>query len=129
MPVTRLTTEEWVHAPRLPLGDPYLGTCHARPGEASQPSETEQRELCNYGYARGRCDRFPEECADAVRFSVSGETEGRVQLVWILEKSHAPAEFGTLEYAAGRISDAGPLLSAQATAFLRSYRPHPALPA
>ena len=37
--------------------------------------------------------------ADAVRFSVSGNAEGIVKIVWILEKDHAPVEHGLLEYA------------------------------
>ena len=112
--------------PRFPLGDPFGGACHAQPAEIVEPSETRQHELCNYGYARGRCDRFPGgSAADAVRFSVTDETPTRVLLVYVVEKDHAPVEHGTLEYA---ISDGflnGPsisdVLAQQARAFLESY--------
>jgi hypothetical protein len=82
--------------------------------------------LCNYGYARDRCDRFPGgSAADAVRFSVTDETPSRVLLVYVVEKDHAPVAHGTLEYAISDgllngppISDA---LAHQARAFLESY--------
>jgi hypothetical protein len=121
MPVARLERGDWIHAPRLPLGDPYRGVCHALESEPFEPSESEQRELCNCGYARGRCNRLPENAPDAVRFSITGDADGRVQIVWVIEKDHSPAEFGTLEYAGGRLSSAGPLLAAQANAFINSY--------
>ncbi len=119
LPVTRLTTDEWIHAPRLPLGAPHGGVCKAQPGDPFVPSETEQRELCNCGYARGRCARLPEGSADAVRFSVVNE----LQIVWVVERDHAPAEFGTLAYLDGKIiapsCDAAPLLIEQAEAFVK----------
>jgi hypothetical protein len=94
--------------PRLPLGHAWAGVCVA-PGFAShEPEETEQREICNTGYARGRCGRFPSNAeADAVRFSA--DQDGR--LVYILEKNHAPVRHG-------RVSDLleSPLLE-QARAF------------
>jgi hypothetical protein len=62
------------------------------PGFTShEPEETEQREICNTGYARGRCDRFPTDAeADAVRFSSNRDGT----LVYILEKDHAPVRHG-----------------------------------
>jgi hypothetical protein len=77
--------------PRLPLGQAWQGVCVA-PGFASQePEEAEQREICNIGYARGRCGRFPSNAeADAIRFSA--DREGA--LVFILEKDHAPVRYG-----------------------------------
>src|SRR5437870_1571679 len=69
-------------SPRLPLGDPYYGTCLARPKELFDPPEAVQRDLCNCGYARGRCDHFTDDAAaDAVRFSVTGDESGIVRLV------------------------------------------------
>jgi len=119
LPVTRLTTDEWIHAPRLPLGAEFRGVCKARPDDPLVPPDARQRELCNCGYARGRCDRLPQGSADAVRFSVVSE----VQIVWVLERNHAPAEFGTLAYFDGRIiapsCAAAPLLVEQAEAFVR----------
>jgi hypothetical protein len=125
-PSRRLEISGWVRPPRLPLGDPFGGACHAQPADVIEPPEARQRELCNCGYARGRCDRFPGDGApDAVRFSVIDETPARLLVVYVLEKDHAPAEFGTLEYAVDdarldgpRISD---ILVLQARAFLESY--------
>jgi hypothetical protein len=114
------------------LGDQFGGACHAHPADIVEPPETHQRELCNCGYARTRCDRFPGgSAADAVRFSVTDDTPTRLLVVYVLEKDHAPVEFGTLEY---NVADAhleeprnivGPriseVLARQARAFLESY--------
>ena len=64
------------------------------PGFAShEPEEQEQREICNTGYARGRCAKFPANAeADAVRFSA--DRDGVV--VYILEKDHAPLRHGVV---------------------------------
>ena len=126
VPSRRLEIAGWVRPPRFPLGDPFGGACHAQPAEIVEPPEARQRELCNCGYARGRCDRFPGDSAgDAVRFSVTEDIASKVSVVYIVEKDHAPAEHGTLEYL---IEDArldGPpisdILVQQALAFLESY--------
>lgn len=76
---------------RAPLGGMFQGECEKR--------GTGEARLCNFGYARGRCRHFPDESgADAVRFSVAGNADGVVQVVWILEKDHAPLDHGVLEY-------------------------------
>jgi hypothetical protein len=125
MPAEPLEAAEWLHAPRLPLGDAYRGVCHAQPQDLFEPTESHQRDLCNCGYARGRCGRLADGAPDAVRFSVSGNAEERLRIVWIVEKDCSPVEFGTLDYAGGKLSSenfsATPLLTAQATAFIRSY--------
>jgi hypothetical protein len=126
VPSRRLEITGWVRPPRFPLGDPFGGACHARPAEVVEPPEARQRELCNCGYARGRCDRFPGNgAADAVRFSVTEDSPARLLVVYVVEKNHAPAEHGTLEYAiadsrleATHVSD---ILGQQARAFLESY--------
>lgn len=126
MPSRLLEITGWVRPPRFPLGDLFGGACHAHPADIIEPPEAHQRELCNCGYARGRCDRFPaDNAADAVRFSITDETPATVALVYVVEKDHAPAEFGTLEYAVddarldgAQISD---VLVQQAHAFLESY--------
>jgi hypothetical protein len=123
MPLRRLDITGWVRPPRYPLGDLFSGTCHAKP---SDPAEGSQNELCNCGYARSRCDRFPGPSApDAVRFSVTDDTPNRLLIVYVVEKDHAPVEFGTLEYLIAdsrlhgpRVSD---VLAQQARAFLESY--------
>jgi hypothetical protein len=107
------------------LGDAFGGTCHAQPSELTQPTEPRQRELCNCGYARGRCDRFPGGDADAVRFSVTGDTPSQLSLIYVVEKDHAPAEFGTLQYSVDGALLEGPNIGEvrvqQARAFLQSY--------
>ena len=126
VPSRRLEAAGWVRPPRFPLGDSFGGTCHARPSDIIEPPEAHQRELCNCGYARSRCDRFPGGGApDAVRFSVTDDTPTRLLLVYVIEKDHAPAEFGTLEYAVGDARLDGlaitEILAQQARAFLDSY--------
>jgi hypothetical protein len=108
------------------LGDPFGGACHAHPADIVEPPEAQQRELCNCGYARTRCDRFPGGSApDAVRFSVTGDTAARLLVVYVVEKDHAPTEFGTLEYSVDNAHLDGPpisdVLAQQARAFLESH--------
>jgi len=108
------------------LGDPFGGACHAHPTEIIEPSEAQQREVCNCGYARGRCDRFPGGgAADAVRFSVTEDSPTRLLVVYVVEKDHAPAAFGTLEYLVPDFHLGGApisnVLQQQARAFLESY--------
>ena len=126
VPSRRLEIAGWVRPPRLPLGDPFGGSCHALPAEVIEPPEARQRELCNCGYARGRCDRFPAASpGDAVRFSILGETRTALAIVYVVEKDHAPAEYGTLEYVIAEARLEGPpigdILTQQARAFLESY--------
>lgn len=52
-----------------------------------------------------------------MRFSVTGDPDGRVMLIYILEKDHAPMEHGFLDYA----TDAREPLASQARAFVDSY--------
>ncbi len=117
------------HAPRLPLGDSYRGICKATP-EGFEPPEPVQREVCNCGYARGRCERFPGASgADAVRFSVTGDRDGQIRLVYIFEKNHSPLDYGLLDYSLDetqRLPEVAAelpalLLTLQARAFLQSY--------
>jgi hypothetical protein len=126
MPQGRLDAGDWTHAPRLPLGDPYHGVCHAEPSHIFDPPEATQRDLCNCGYARGRCDRFPlDSSSDAIRFSVTGDQGGRVRLVYIIEKNHAPADHGAMESGPEEMQfislGENEILSRQARAFLESY--------
>ena len=58
LPLARVDAEEWIHAPRLTLIDEYRGAC--RVGDVFEPEQSAQRDVCNCGYASGRCDRFPE---------------------------------------------------------------------
>ena len=125
-PFRRLEITGWVRPPRFPLGDPFGGACHAQPGDVLEPPEAQQRELCNCGYARTRCDRFPGgSAADAVRFSVTGDSPARLLVVYVFEKDHAPVEHGTLQYTVADAHLEGPLISEvlaqQARAFVESY--------
>jgi len=93
----------------LPLIDAWQGLCTLG---GSVPEETEQREVCNTGYARGRCSRFPENAeADAVRFSAGSDN----RIIWVLEKDHAPLRFGNYPQ-----EDLASTLQAQARAYLES---------
>jgi hypothetical protein len=97
-----------------------------RPGEFHTPPESHQREVCNRGYAGGRCDRFPGgDAADAVRFSITTGQAGKLRLVYILEKEHAPASHGAVEFSANEVvfpdSHGDDLLARQARAFVESY--------
>jgi hypothetical protein len=124
-PSRRLEIAGWVRPPRFPLGGTFGGACHASPADVIEPPEAQQRELCNCGYARGRCDRFPGEgAADAVRFSVTEDTAKRLRVIYVIEKDHAPDRFGTLEYSIddGRLDGPiGDILAQQVRAFLESY--------
>jgi hypothetical protein len=118
LPVRRLGSGGWNPEPRLPLGDAYGGSCHALASAPFEPPEETQRVLCNCGYARRRCPHFPDNGpADAVRFSVIGHQDGRVTLVYILEKDHAPMEHGLMDDATGALEP----LASQARAFVESY--------
>jgi hypothetical protein len=131
-PQRRLDPGAWTHRPRLPLGDPCFGFCHALSGTSFAPPEEHQRELCNRGYARGLCAHFPGSgAADAVRFSVAGDRGGCVRVVYVFEKDHAPlthgnlefqtADFQTGDFSAGAAAPADDLLLRQARAFVESY--------
>lgn len=125
-PRTKFGEGPWDPAPRLPLGEAWGGVC-VSPGSTSQePDESKQREICNTGYARGRCPRFPSNAeADAVRFSAVQDGEGVLRIVYVLEKDHAPLRHGLLIYSEGKfIGDPleNPLLE-QAHAFVSARSP------
>lgn len=110
----------------MPLGEAYSGTCRARPNEFHVPPEAHLREACNCGYARAGCDRFPEgSAADAVRFSLAELNGGKLGVIYVLEKDHAPVSHGTLEFLveadAFANADLDALLLRQARAFVRTY--------
>ncbi len=115
-PVKRLDAGGWDPPPRLPLGDAWSGFCLALAAGSFEPPESVQRELCNCGYARGKCAYFPSEsAADAVRFASQALENGAPKTIYILEKDHAPLAFG--EY---RESEHGTAVVAQARAFLEN---------
>jgi hypothetical protein len=105
MPTEKLANGSWLHAGRLPLGCGWSGQCTAPGHQGESPSQEELREFCNLGYAEG-CGRLPRERAwDSVRFAartVGSEekngTGGRIQLRYICERGHRPAEHGLLVF-------------------------------
>ena len=110
----------------LPLGDSWAGVCRARAGEAWEPDEGTLDPLCNLGYARGSCPRFPDGGGpDAVRFSVSHDGGASVGLYFVMERDHHPFAHGPLEYsrAGGRFTAPieSELLARQAQAYVESY--------
>ena len=110
----------------LPLGDSWAGECRAAADRPWQPDPAIARPLCNLGYARGRCDRFPSgDGPDAVRFTVSADRGASVQLLYVIERDHRPFAHGSLDYAADSgaftLPPAGESLDAQARAYLASY--------
>ena len=109
MPVERLQNGAWLHASRLPLGCGWTGHCTAPGHHGEAPSQQELQEFCNLGYAES-CARLPPERAwDSVRFgakaiaSATNETRGRIQVRYICERGHRPAEHGLLEYDAANV--------------------------
>ena len=116
---------KWPNAPRLPLGDAYAGACGAG-ADAAEPSLAVLKDLCNLGYARGRCARFPGDAgADAVRFAVAEDAAGIIRISWVREKDHHPLDYGPLEYSvaqAGFVNAvAEDAVCRQAEAYLASY--------
>jgi hypothetical protein len=110
----------------LPLGDAWDGACHANPGHPWQPDPGIARPLCNLGYARGRCDRFPCDAGpDAARFTISADTGAFLRLYYVLERDHHPFAHGPLEYALDTgcfsRSPATQSLDLQARAYIASY--------
>ena len=125
LPAERLSDGPGLHAPRLPLGAAYSGSCTCRPEISFQPDEATLRDVCNWGYVRGRCGHFPAgSAADAVRFSVVQESDAMLEILYVLELAHVPARHGTLRFSIldGVLDvDCGGLLAAQARSFIDSY--------
>ena len=105
MPIEKLENGTWLHAGRLPLGCGWSGHCTAPGHEGESPSQDELHQFCNLGYAKG-CGRLPAERTwDSIRFGArsvgSGEENGRqrrVQITYVCERGHLPAEHGVLEF-------------------------------
>jgi len=103
LPIEKLENGTWLHAGRLPLGGGWSGQCTAPGHEGEVPSQEELREFCNLGYAEG-CGRLPRERVwDSVRFATRimgscGGSGGRIQVRYVCERGHRPAEHGTLEF-------------------------------
>jgi hypothetical protein len=116
----------WPNAPKLPLGDAYTGTCQADAGGPVEPGFAMLKDLCNLGYARGRCEHFPQDAgADAVRFTIAKHDAGVIRIQWVREKDHHPLDHGLLDYSLGGRSFTGTSLDdgvlRQAEAYVASY--------
>ena len=123
-PSARLENTGWIIPPRLPLGDAYAGECRAE-ANAPQPEEAQVRQLCNNGYGRGCCERFPRDAsADAVRCHIAQDSGEFIRIQYVLEKGCWPIENGQLECctASGEIQGSqDATLRRQVLAFVESY--------
>lgn len=82
----------------LPLGDAWTGVCLAQPGDPVEPLDA-WLSLCNLGYARGTCPRFPSTGEpDAVRFAIARDDGNYLQIYYVLERGHHPFDHGSVEY-------------------------------
>jgi hypothetical protein len=98
MPTAKFDEGGWMHPARLPLGGGWKGQCCAPGHEGVEPRAEELREWCNLGYASG-CGRRPKEnSADAVRFAVTRDSAGQINILYSIEMAHLPAGHGILEY-------------------------------
>jgi hypothetical protein len=110
----------------LPLGDAWTGTCHADPAIAVAPDDSALERLCNLGYARGVCPRFPTgDGPDAARFTIRQDDGASLRLYYVLERNHQPFAHGPLEFrldeAVLTTTPAGSLTDRQARAYVASY--------
>jgi hypothetical protein len=111
----------------LPLGDEWVGLCRAGEGPACEPDAHSLSTVCNLGYARGACERFPVDAAgaDAVRFTVARDNEVDVAVYYVMERDHHPFAHGGLEYSRATADfvslPATANLHRQASAYVSSY--------
>jgi hypothetical protein len=115
------------HDAMLPLGDSWAGICRAIPERPSPPDEASLRPLCNLGYARDTCTRFPSgDGPDAVRFTISRDDGAAIGIYYVIERDHHPFAHGCLDYFSGNGAFAsrpgGEVLERQAQAYAESYR-------
>jgi hypothetical protein len=124
-PVERMQQATGKKAPPMPLGDAWCGLCRASPESEWLPDSGTMQQLCNFGYAREKCERFPRDGPDAVRFAISHDQDGLIRIYWVMEKSHLPFAQGPLEYSRvdGCFKTAHPdtRIAQQAQAYLSSY--------
>lgn len=89
---------KWPANASLPLGDPYEGECLARE-DGYRPGDEELKNLCNLGYARNKCPRFPPgEGPDAVRFCAWRDAGGMLSIRFVRERDCRPWDHGLLVY-------------------------------
>lgn len=110
----------------LPLGATWTGLCRAAPERDSQPDDAILRTLCNLGYARGDCARFPgDDGPDAVRFTISQDDGTSLRIYYVIERDHHPFAHGSLDYslACGGFAEppSAETMCRQASAYVESY--------
>jgi hypothetical protein len=106
---------------RFPLGAAHKGVCRAAPGEPFEPSEDTLRSVCNFGYGRDSCPRFPAGSeADAVRFSLVSRPGEAMRVLFVLERDFAPVRHGTSASCESPAAD-GDCLARQAEVFAANY--------
>lgn len=112
----------------LPLGELWDGICRANPLDAITVDDAALGPVCNLGYARDTCSRFPPgDSADAVRFAIAGDAaggsgqSGMVTLRYAVESGHYPLTVGTLECPRD-LEARTDMLASQTRAYLASYR-------
>ena len=114
------------HDAILPLGGQWTGVCHAQPDAPTQPDDAGLRPLCNLGYARGACPRFPaSDGPDAIRFTITRDAGETIGIAYVIERDHHPFAHGSLEYSTATDAIAGSpegLLARQAIAYAHSFR-------
>ena len=123
-PTQPLQWTHWQGKLRPPLGELYAGECAAG-AEVFQPAQA-RLECCNLGYAAGVCPRFPKTRGpDAVRFAISADSGGLIQIAYCLELGLLPFQQGLIEYSCDKEKwwglDAESLLRFQAEAYVNSY--------
>jgi hypothetical protein len=72
--------------------------CLAQPGDPVEPGDA-FLPLCNLGYARGTCPRFPAStAADAVRFAIARDDGHVLEIHFVLERGHHPSDHGQIVF-------------------------------
>ena len=108
-----------------PLGDYWSGECRASPVDSWHPDRDTVQELCNFGYAGGKCPHFSGDSPDAVRFCISSDRDEVIGVYWVLEKNHGPFAHGPLDYSRKAngftTAPADDRLTQQAKAYVSSY--------
>ena len=81
------------------------------------------RQLCNRGYGRASCPRFPQTAQpDAVRFHVARHEGTTLEIQYIFERDCWPLRHGELVYCDGNVGTGqDAILERQAIAFAESY--------
>ena len=126
-PVEPDTSDTDARSTLLPLGALWAGVCHAGAAELGPPEEASVRRLCQLGYARDNCSRFPANDAgpDAVRFTISRDDGQLLHLHYVLELDHHPYAHGSFEYQRGSArlvrAPQNEIVRRQAEAYIASY--------